>query len=146
MLAGYDILLKPQSFALQGVAVFLFFTVSVFGRCLVVVAVISAFLRPCPPLFKPCQCPHSGRGRADDVGSAHRVAPVPSVRPWSSTARSGRGGVSLIYPVTADTEPPVRADTLRPLERSGRRVLTGPRSDTRQAGPRRRRSEGGRPQ
>ena len=89
MLAGYDILLKPQSFALQGVAVFLFFTVSAFGRCLVVVAVISAFLRPCPPLFKPCQCPHSGRGRADDVGSAHHAAPMTSVRPLASTTRSG---------------------------------------------------------
>ena len=41
-----------------------------------------------------------------------------------------------------DERAPVRVDTLHPLERSGRRVLTGPRSDAGQTGPQRRRSEG----
>ena len=87
----------------------------------------------CVPLSHtvfPVKGTNKGILRADDVGSAHHAAPVPSVKPLSSTARSGRGG------------PPVRVDTLHPLERSGRRVLTGPRSDAGQTGPQRRRSEG----
>lgn len=88
--------------------------------------------------------PRSGRGQARPMMWAVPTAlrRCPRSDRGHQSHKAERDGVSLIYPVTADTGPPVRVDTLRPLGQSGRRVLTGPRSDTRQAGPQRRRSEG----
>ena len=52
----------------------------------------------------PHWCPHSGRGRADDVGSAYHTVPMTSVRPWAPMARSGRSAGGCIRHGVSQTD------------------------------------------